>query len=149
MKAFIGCGAVLGIMLLLVLLVGGGIYGKVVSLRNSNEDCNGAFAQVDNMLERKIKLIPNLMETVKGMAKHEQAVVDSVTKARAAMMSASTPVEKAEANAAMNSALGRLMVVMENYPTIKADSHFTQPMLQSQMGGIWGPEIVPPSLERT
>lgn len=127
-KLGMGC-LVMAALLIGVTFIGGcGLYGTVVSLRNSNEDVNGAFAQVDNMLERKVKLVPNLVETVKGISKHEQAVVDSVTKARAQMMSASTPVEKAEANSVMNSALARLMVVVEQYPNIKADKHYTQLM---------------------
>lgn len=127
-KAGIGCVVVLAITTVLMFGVGGCMYGKVVELRNAGTDCDGKFAQVDNMLERKVKLIPNLVESVKGISKHEQAIVDSVAAARGKMMSANTPVEKAAANDGLNSALGRLMVVVENYPNIKADAHYTQLM---------------------
>lgn len=127
-KAGIGCVVILAIAAVLVFGVGGCMYGKVVELRNAGTDCDGKFAQVDNMLERKVKLIPNLVESVKGISKHEQAIVDSVAAARGKMMSANTPVEKAAANDGLNSALGRLMVVVENYPNIKADAHYTQLM---------------------
>jgi LemA protein len=128
MKALIGCGAVIAVMLLGSVMVGGCVYGKVVTLRNANTQCDTTFAQVDNMLERKCKLVPNLVSTVKGIAKHEQGVVDSVTKARAALLSATGPEAKSAANEGLTSALGRLMVVVENYPNIKADTHFTQLM---------------------
>lgn len=127
-KAGIGCVVVMATAAMLVFGVGGCVYGKVVGLRNAGTDCDGKFAQVDNMLERKVKLIPNLVESVKGISKHEQALISSIADARGKMMSAGTPAEKAAANDGLNSALGRLMVVVENYPNIKADKHYTQLM---------------------
>jgi LemA protein len=88
---------------------------------------------VDVALQRRTDLIPNLVETVKGFGKQELAVVDSVTKARAAMMGARTPQEKIQANGQLDSALGRLFVVVENYPQIKSNENFLR--LQDELSG--------------
>jgi LemA protein len=124
---------VLGVLLLIVLLMG----GKLVGLRNDlvvqREAINGAWAQVDVALQRRADLIPNLVETVKGFAKQELAVVDSVTKARAAMMGARTPQERIQANGQLDAALGRLFVIVENYPQIKSNENFMR--LQDELAG--------------
>jgi LemA protein len=124
---------VLGVLLLIVLLMG----GKLVGLRNDlvvqREAINGAWAQVDVALQRRADLIPNLVETVKGFAKQELAVVDSVTKARAAMMGARTPQERIQANGRLDAALGRLFVIVENYPQIKSNENFMR--LQDELAG--------------
>lgn len=124
-----GCGmmiaAAFGILVMLMLMGGCGVYGTVVSLRNSNTDVDGKYAQLDNMLERKAKLVPNLVATVKGYAKHEQAVFGHVAEARSKLLNAQTPVEKGAANDGLNMALGRLLMLTENYPQLKADKHFT------------------------
>lgn len=130
MKVFL---VVLLVLVLALLLVG----GKLVGIRNElvvqREAINGAWAQVDVALQRRADLIPNLVETVKGFAKQEQAVIDSVTKARAALLGARTPQEKIQANSALDSAIGRLLVVVENYPQLKSNENFLR--LQDELAG--------------
>src|ERR1700681_1177515 len=96
---------VLGVLLLAGVMFG----GKFISVRNQlatqNEAIAGAWAQVDVALQRRADLIPNLVATVKGFAKHEQEVIDSVTAARAALGGARTPSEKIAANSQIDSAL--------------------------------------------
>ncbi|MDX1982014.1 MAG: LemA family protein [Bryobacteraceae bacterium] len=128
---------VIGIVLVVLLLVGLVFGGKLVGIRNDlvteREAINGAWAQVDVALQRRADLIPNLVETVKGFARQEQSVIDSVTKARAALMGARTPGEKIEANQQLDGALGRLLVVVENYPNLKSDQNFLN--LQRELAG--------------
>ena len=123
----------LGVILLLVVLLGGSLLGSRNELVSERENIKGAWSQVDVALQRRGDLIPNLVETVKGYATHEQSVIDSVTKARAAMMGARTPSEKIAANSQLDSALGRLFVVVENYPNIKANENFQR--LQDELAG--------------
>jgi len=128
-----GALIVLGVVLLLVLILGGSLMGSRNSLVSEREAINGAWSQVDVVLQRRADLIPNLVETVKGFAKQEQSVIDSVTNARAAMMGARSPKEKIEANDQISSALGRLFVVVENYPNIKSNENFLK--LQDDLSG--------------
>jgi len=92
------------------------------------EEVDNKFSTIDTQLQRRADLIPNLVNTVKGYAKHEQDVIDSVTEARAKLSGANTVAEKAEADQELTSALNRLMVVVENYPDLKANENFTQLM---------------------
>ncbi len=124
---------VLGVILLVAVLLGGSMMGSRNELVSERESIKGAWSQVDVALQRRADLIPNLVETVKGYATHEQSVIDSVTKARAAMMGARTPSEKIAANSQLDSALGRLFVVVENYPNIKANENFQR--LQDELAG--------------
>ena len=87
---------------------------------------DAAFADIDTNLQRRADLIPNLVNTVKGYAAHEQAALDSVTDARAKLAGASTVEEKAEADSALTAALNNLLVIVENYPDLKASANFTQ-----------------------
>ena len=121
-----------------VLLLGGLMFaGKFVSVRNElavqDEAIKGAWAQVDVALQRRADLIPNLVNTVKGFAGHEKAVIDSITAARAALVGARTPQEKIAANTQLDSALSRLLVVAENYPNLKANENFLR--LQDELAG--------------
>ncbi len=124
---------VLGVVLLVGLMFG----GKFVSVRNDlavqNEAIAGAWAQVDVALQRRADLIPNLVSTVKGFAKHEQEVIDSVTAARAALGGARNPQEKIAANSQLDSAISRLLVIAENYPNLKSDQNFLR--LQDELAG--------------
>jgi LemA protein len=124
---------VLGVILLLALVLGGGLIGSRNDLVTERVAVETAFAQVDTVLQRRNDLIPNLVETVKGIAKQELAVVDSVTKARAAMIGAQTPSEKIAADQQLTGALGRLLVVVENYPQLKSDQNFLR--LQDELAG--------------
>jgi len=103
-------------------------YNKLITLRNRVEN---SWAQIDVQLKNRFDLIPNLVETVKGYAKHEDEVLTKVTSARASVGRATTPEEAIQANKELSSALARLLVVSENYPTLKADSHFLN--LQNQL----------------
>jgi LemA protein len=84
-------------------------------------------------MQRRADLIPNLVETVKGYAAHEEKVFDDIANARAAMAGAKTPAEKIDANAKVDSALARLLVVVENYPNLKANENFLR--LQDELAG--------------
>jgi LemA protein len=121
------------VIVVLALVLGGSLMGSRNELVTERESIRGAFAQVDNALQRRNDLIPNLVETVKGFAKQEQAVIDSVTKARAAMMGAKTPAESIAADGELRGALGRLMVVVENYPQLKSNENFLR--LQDELAG--------------
>src|SRR6266700_5331227 len=118
--------AILVIAVLVVL--GLGVFGLAISARNQlvteRESVDGAWAQVDVALQRRADLIPNLVETVKGFAKQEQTVIQSVTDARAALGGARSPSEKIAANGQLDSALSRLLVVVENYPNLKSNENF-------------------------
>ena len=124
---------VLGVIILLALVLGGGLIGSRNDLVTEREAVKAALAQVDTVLQRRNDLIPNLVETVKGIAKQELAVVDSVTKARAAMIGAQTPSEKVAADQQLSGALSRLLVVVENYPQLKSDQNFLR--LQDELAG--------------
>jgi LemA protein len=123
----------LGVVLVVLLLLGSSLVGSRNSLVAEREAINGAWSQVDVVLQRRNDLIPNLVQTVKGFASHEQAAIDSVTKARAAMMAAQTPAQKIAADAPLQSALSRLLLVVENYPNLKADENFLR--LQDELAG--------------
>src|SRR3989344_2016526 len=90
-----------------------------------------AFSGIDVQLKRRADLIPNLVETIKGYAKHEKSVFENVTKARSALMSAKTPADKAEANNMLTGALKSLFAVAEAYPDLKASDNFKD--LQRQL----------------
>jgi LemA protein len=124
---------VLAVIVLVVLMVGGSLMGTRNELVTEREAVNGAWSQVDVALERRADLIPNLVETVKGYAKHEETAIDSVTSARAALGGAKTPADKIAANSQLDTALSRLLVVVENYPNLKANENFLR--LQDELAG--------------
>jgi LemA protein len=128
-----GALIVLGVLVLLALVLGGSLMGSRNDLVTEREAIHGSWAQVDSAMQRRLDLIPNLVETVKGAASHEEKVIGEVTSARAAMMGAKTPQEKIDANNQLSGALGRLMVVVENYPNIKANENFLH--LQDELAG--------------
>ena len=98
-------------------------YNSLISLRNRVKE---AWSQIDVQLKRRSSLIPNLMESVKGYVKHEKEVLENVTKARSAMMSAGNPHEKAAANDQLTGALKSLFAVAEAYPNLRASENFKQ-----------------------
>lgn len=128
---------VLGVLLALVLLIALVLGGMYVSRKNDmvtkNEEIKSAWAQVDNVMQRRADLIPNLVETVKGIAAQEQIVFGKIADARAAMMGAKTPAERIAANGQLDSALSRLMLVVENYPQLKSNENFLR--LQDELAG--------------
>jgi LemA protein len=113
-----------GVIVVLALILGGSLLGSRNELVTERESYKAQWQQVDVVLQRRLDLIPNLVETVKGFAKQELAVTDSVTQARAAMMGAKTPAERIAANNQLEGALGRLFVIVENYPNLKSDENF-------------------------
>jgi LemA protein len=130
MKVFAGIVAVLVILALIF----GGLY---VSRRNQmvtlNETVKSDWAQVDVVLERRSDLIPNLVQTVKGFAAQEQTVYDDIAQARAALGGAQTPKDKIAANGQLDTALSRLLVIVENYPQLKSNENFLR--LQDELAG--------------
>lgn len=120
---------VVGIIVLIAVFFGS-TYNSLASL---DEGVDGSWAQVENQLQRRADLIPNLVNTVKGYASHEQEVLTDITNARAGIESATSPEEFAEANQQMDSALNNLNIVVENYPDLKANENFLE--LQVQLEG--------------
>ena len=111
--------------------------GKYVNVKNTlvqkNEGVKAAWSQVDIVLQRRADLIPNLVGTVKGYAKQEQTVFGDIAKARSALLSAGTPEQKIAANGQLDGALGRLLLIVENYPQLKSNENFLR--LQDELAG--------------
>ena len=107
-----------------------GMYNRFVTL---GESVKAAWAQVDNQLERRNDLIPNLVNTVKGYASHEKEIFENVAAARAMMSGAKTVGEKIQASQGMDNALSRLLAIAENYPQLKANENFIR--LQDELAG--------------
>ena len=106
------------------------LYNALIRLKNQVEN---AWAQIDVQLKRRYDLIPNLIETVKGYAKHEKGLLTDITKARSAVMSAEGAHKKAEASNMLSDTLKSLFAVAENYPDLKANENFLQ--LQEELSG--------------
>jgi len=131
-------GLIAVIVVILVFgLIGLIFFGQYVSVRNTlvtkNEGVKAAWSQVDIVLQRRADLIPNLVETVKGYAKQEQTVFGDIAKARSALLSAGTPQDKISANKQLDGALGRLLLIVENYPQLKSNENFLR--LQDELAG--------------
>ena len=125
MKKWFGPIGIIVIILIVFALL---LIPKYNSLVTGEENVDSKWAQVENQLQRRYDLIPNLVESVKGYTSHEQQVIADITNARAQMGSANTPAQQAGANDALTGALSRLLVVVENYPNLKADVNFRQLM---------------------
>jgi LemA protein len=119
---------VLGVIALLIIGAGGMVVSKWNTLVAMDTDIKAKWAQVDNQLQRRADLIPNLVETVKGFAGQERAVIDSVTSARAKLAGAGTVPDRMAASNELSGALSRLLVVVENYPNLKSDATFARLM---------------------
>src|ERR1700731_2739256 len=111
--------------------------GKYISVKNTlvakNEAVKTSWSQVDIVLQRRADLIPNLVETVRGYAKQEQTVFGDIAKARSQLLSAGTPEQKIAANGQLDGALGRLLLIVENYPQLKSNENFLR--LQDELAG--------------
>lgn len=128
---------ILGIIVGVLIIFGVILASMYVSRRNQmvamKEAVEQAWSQVDVVIQRRADLVPNLVETVKGYAAHEQAVFDNIAKARAALGGARTPSERIAANDMLSGALSRLLVIVENYPNLKANENFMR--LQDELAG--------------
>ena len=128
---------VVGIILVGVLLIAGLVGASYVGSKNTmvtkNEAIKQAWAQVDVVLQRRADLIPNLVATVKGYAQHEEKVFGDIAAARAGLLNAKTPADKIAANGQLDGAIGRLLLVVENYPNLKANQNFSA--LQDELAG--------------
>ena len=123
----------IGIVLLAILIPVLYLKGTYNSLVRMDEGVKGAWAQVENQLQRRYDLIPNFVETVKGYAKHEKEVFLKVTEARSKVAGAGAISQKIAANNELSSALARLLVVVERYPDLKANANFIR--LQDELAG--------------
>ncbi|MGA2181867.1 MAG: LemA family protein [Bryobacteraceae bacterium] len=127
--------ALIVIAVIVVLLIG--VFGWAMGERNAlvveQQAVKAQWAQVDVALQRRADLIPNLVQTVKGYAKQEVTVFTNIANARAALGGARTPQEKIQANGQLDSALSRLLVIVENYPQLKSDRNFQE--LQFELAG--------------
>jgi LemA protein len=125
---------ILIIILLVIALV---CFGQYVGVKNTlvskNEAVRSTWSQVDVVLQRRADLIPNLVETVKAYAKQEQTVFGDIAKARSALLSAGSPQQKIAANNQLDGAIGRLLVIVENYPQLKSNENFMR--LQDELAG--------------
>src|ERR1044071_8153197 len=125
------------IVIVVLVLIAFLAFGQYVSVKNTlvtkNETVKAAWSQVDVVLQRRADLIPNLVETVKGFAQQEQTVFGDIAKARSALLSAGTPAGKIAANQSLDSAIGRLLVVVENYPQLRSNENFLR--LQDELAG--------------
>jgi len=120
-------------LLAVLVIAGGSCAGKYNMLVTLNENVKTSWSQVENVMQRRADLIPNLVNTVKGYAEHEEQVFTEVTNARAKVGQASTVPDKIAANGELSSALSRLLVVAERYPDLKANQNFIA--LQDELAG--------------
>ena len=115
---------IIAVILILALIFGSGFVTRRNQMAVKRETVNAAWSQVDVVLQRRADLIPNLVETVKGFAQHEEQVFGEIARARSALIGAQTPADKIAANAQVTSALNRLLAVVENYPQLKSNENF-------------------------
>lgn len=127
-------GLIVLVVLVVIVLA---LFGQYVGVRNQlvakDQSVKAAWSQVDIVLQRRADLIPNLVETVKGYAQQEVTVFGDIAKARSALLSAQTPSDKIAANGQLDGALGRLLLIVENYPQLKSNENFMR--LQDELAG--------------
>lgn len=120
---------IIGIVAVILVIFLWSLYNGLVTMKAQIDE---AWSQIDVQLKRRTDLIPNLVTSVKGYAKHEKSVFENVTKARTALMKADSPEKMAKANDALSGALKSLFAVAENYPQLRANENFLQ--LQKELG---------------
>ncbi len=127
-------GLIVLVVLVVIVLA---LFGQYVSVKNNlvakDQAVKAAWSQVDIVLQRRADLIPNLVETVKGYAQQEVTVFGDIAKARSALLSAQTPSDKIAANGQLDGAIGRLLLIVENYPQLKSNENFLR--LQDELAG--------------
>ncbi len=125
------------IVLIVLVVIVLALFGQYVGVRNQlvakDQSVKAAWSQVDIVLQRRADLIPNLVETVKGYAQQEVTVFGDIAKARSALLSAGTPSQRMAANGQLDGALGRLLLIVENYPQLKSNENFMR--LQDELAG--------------
>ena len=131
-----GLGITLGVFGVLIVAVFM-VFGSYVSAKNQmvamDQDVKAQWSEVDVQLERRADLIPNLVETVKGFTKEESTVYGDIANARAGMLNAQGPAAKIAANGQLDSAIGRLLLLTENYPQLRSSDQFMR--LQDELAG--------------
>lgn len=128
----IGCAA-LGAVVLIGLVILSVLVGKYNGMVRLGESVDNGWAQVENVLQRRSDLIPNLVATVKGIAAQEKEIFENVAAARSRLAGAASPGEAAAANAGLTGALGRLLAIVENYPQLRSSENFLR--LQDELAG--------------
>ena len=128
----VGLG-VLGVIVLALFLVGGSYVSAKNQMVAKDQTVKSAWSEVDVQLQRRADLIPNLVETVKGFTKEENSVFAEIANARAGMLNAQTPQSKIAANGQLDGALGRLLLLTENYPQLRSSEQFMR--LQDELAG--------------
>ena len=123
----------LAVLIVIALICGSWFIGIRNQMAVKKEAVSAEWSQVDVVLQRRADLIPNLVETVKGYASQEQIVYGDIAKARSALIGAQTPADKIAANGQLDSALSRLLVIVENYPQLKSNENFMR--LQDELAG--------------
>lgn len=123
-------GIVIAVIVILMVIIFASTYNGLV---NKQEEVEGKYADISVQLERRADLIPNLVNTVKGYASHEEKVIDNITTARENLINSKSIEEKANANQELTNALNALAVVVENYPDLKANTNFIN--LQDELAG--------------
>src|SRR5437899_4478182 len=131
-------GLIVLVVLVVIVLA---LFGQYVGVKNNlvakDQAVKAAWSQVDIVLQRRADLIPNLVETVKGYAQQEVTVFGDIAKARSALLSAQTPSDKIAANGQLDGAIGRLLLIVENYPQLKSNENF---LLAGRAGGDRKPD---------
>src|ERR1700691_2051316 len=125
------------IVVIVLVVIALALFGQYVGVKNSlvakDQAVKAAWSQVDIVLQRRADLIPNRVETVKGYAAQEVTVFGDIAKARSALLSAQTPSDKIAANGQLDGAIGRLLLIVENYPQLKSNENFLR--LQDELAG--------------
>ena len=124
---------VVGVIIIALLLVGGSFVSAKNQMVAKDQAVKSAWSEVDVQLERRADLIPNLVETVKGFTKEENSVYADIANARAGMLNAQSPQAKIDANNRLDGALGRLLLLTENYPNLRSSEQFMR--LQDELAG--------------
>jgi LemA protein len=128
LKSRLGCFAIIGVVILIILIVGGVLWSGYNSLVAKSQAIDAQWAQVETQYQRRFDLIPNLVNSVKGIMAQEKEIFESIAQARSRYAGAITTDEKAIAGGEVESALSRLLVIMENYPELRSSQNVTQLM---------------------
>jgi len=122
-----------GVVLLVAVIAGMSLVGRYNTFVTANEQIDASWAQVENVLQRRADLIPNLVATVQGFAEQEREIFTEVANARSRLLGAGSPAEAAAANAGLTGALGRLLAISEAYPQLRSNENFIR--LQDELAG--------------